>query len=185
MGGELSGQSAVGIGSCFRFDLPFDPAAGVDIAVDALARPTPAPRGSRQLRVMIAEHDALQAAMLRAVLEQLGHLVVHAQNGRRARDLAQVCEFDVIMLNGRLAETDGPSTIHAIRQLDVAAGRAAVIAVIDGDAEEARACLDAGANAVMRRPVTVSNLARTLAAAIREVKDTSVQPGLTAAARAS
>ena len=185
MDGEVSGQSALGVGSCFRLDLPFDPTASASLAPDAPATVAPKPRGPRQLRVMMAEHDALQAAMLRAVLEQLGHLVVHAQNGRRARDLAQVCDFDVVMLNGRLAELDGPGTIEAIRGLEGAAGTAAIVAVIDGDADEARACLDAGANAVMRRPITVGALARTLATVMQEAKDASARPDLTLVGQAS
>jgi CheY-like chemotaxis protein len=107
--------------------------------------------------------------MLRAALAQLGHLIVHAQNGRRACDLAQSCEFDLIMLNARLAELDGPATIQAIRRLDTTASRAAIIALIDGEAEEARACLNAGANGVMRRPITVANVARALATAMNRL----------------
>jgi len=185
MEGEVSAQSAMGVGSCFRLDLPFDPAARSETAADAPPRPSTAERGPRSLRIMMAEHDALQAAMLRAVLEQLGHLVVHAQNGRRARDLAQTCDFDLIMLNGKLAEVDGPRTIQAIRRLDSPVGRAAIVAVIDGDADEARACLDAGANTVMRRPVTVANVARALAAARRDAKDAPARPALTVVDQAS
>ena len=40
-------------------------------------------------KVLIAEEDALDAAMLRGILEQLGHQVVHARDGRRAVDLAR------------------------------------------------------------------------------------------------
>jgi len=37
------------------------------------------------------------------------------------------------------------------------------VAVIGGDADEARECLDAGADCVMRKPVTVSAVARAVA----------------------
>ena len=178
MGGEVSVQSAQGVGSCFRLDLPFDPAARCEPAPGAPQQAV-SERGARSLRVMVAEQDGLQAAMLRAVLEQLGHSVVHAQNGRRACDLARVCDFDLVMLNGRLSELDGPATIKAIRRPESAAGRAAIVAVIDGDADEARACLDAGANAVMRRPVSVANVARTLATAMRDARDAQGAPALT------
>jgi signal transduction histidine kinase/ActR/RegA family two-component response regulator len=171
MGGEVSVQSAQGVGSCFRLDLPFDPAARCEIEPDAPLQPVAADRRGKSLRVMVVEHDGLQAAMMRAVLEQLGHMVVHAQNGRRAADLARTCDFDLVMLNGRLSDFEGPATIQAIRKLDAAASRAAIVAVIDGDADEARACLDAGANTVMRRPLTVANVARTLAAATRDARD--------------
>jgi signal transduction histidine kinase/CheY-like chemotaxis protein len=179
MGGEVSAQSALGVGSCFRLDLPYDPEAQCERPSDAPAETAAATsRAPRGLRVMIAEHDALHAAMLRSVLEQLGHLVVHAHNGRRALDLAQICAVDLVMINGRLAEVDGPQTIESIRALDGAAGRAAIIAVIDGDADEARACLDAGANEVMRRPATVANVARALAAAMHESPAEAARPAV-------
>jgi signal transduction histidine kinase/ActR/RegA family two-component response regulator len=175
MGGELEASSALGVGSCFRLGLPFDPSASsAEPAADA-ALPNPAPRReSRFLRVLLAEHDGLQAAMLRTVLEQLGHQVVQAQNGRRACDLARSCDFDLVIVNGRLGEANGPAAIKAIRGLDGPVAGAAIVAVIGGDAEEARACLDAGANTVMRRPIKVANVARTLAAAMGEVRDAPV-----------
>jgi two-component system, sensor histidine kinase len=172
MGGEVSAQSAPGVGSCFRLDLLYDSAARVEPVIAAAApAPTLARRGVRFLRVLVAEPDALQAAMLRSVLEQLGHQVVHAQSGQRARDLAGTCDFDLVIVNGRMAEADGPGAIQAIRQLEGPASRAAIIAVIDGDAGEARTCREAGANAVMRRPISVANVARTIATAVRDAKD--------------
>ncbi|MEJ0067104.1 MAG: ATP-binding protein [Caulobacteraceae bacterium] len=93
--------------SRFWFDLPFDP--------EAVAAPEPPDADSADfdyaptpvLRVLIAEDDALNAAMLRAILEQLGHQVVHAQDGRRALELVQFCEFDLIMLDGRMPHMSG------------------------------------------------------------------------------
>jgi CheY-like chemotaxis protein/anti-sigma regulatory factor (Ser/Thr protein kinase) len=171
MDGDVSAQSALGVGSCFRLDLPFDPAGCVEAPPGAEERPAAANRAPRFLKVLVAEHDSLQAAMLRAVLEQLGHQMVHAQTGRRARDLARTCDFDLVMVNGGLGETDGPGAIQAIRRMGEPAGRVAIVALIEGDADEARACLEAGATTVMRRPVNVANLARTFAAAMREARD--------------
>ena len=59
-----------------------------------LVRSTASAASSRSLRVLVAEDDALNAAMLRAILEQLGHQVVGANNGRRALELAQLADFE-------------------------------------------------------------------------------------------
>ncbi len=115
--------------------------------------------------MLIAEDDGLNAAMLRTILEQLGHRVVHAQNGKRALELARICEFDVIMLDGRMPEMDGHQAAAAIRALDAPSRNTAIIAVIGGDADEARECLAAGADTVMRKPVSVSGVARAVAEA--------------------
>lgn len=159
MQGELGADSAPGVGSRFWLDLCFDPEASPPEAVAAPTLPT----AERALRVLMAEDDQLNAAMMRAVLEQLGHKVVHVQDGRRAVDMLGMGEFDLIMVDGRMPVMDGPSTVTAIRALDGPAARAPVVGVIGGDADEAKAMLDAGADSVLRKPVTVTAVARAVA----------------------
>ncbi|HEX6860066.1 MAG TPA: ATP-binding protein [Caulobacteraceae bacterium] len=157
MSGELTGQSAVGVGSCFTLLLPYDSAA-------ELIDETPRPVGTtRRLRVLIAEDDSLNAAMLRAILEQLGHQVVHAQNGQRALELAGTLEFDLVMLDVRMPVMDGAEAAAALRALGGPMAKAPIIAVTGGDADEAQACMDAGADAVLRKPVSVTAVARAIA----------------------
>jgi CheY-like chemotaxis protein len=109
--------------------------------------------------------------MLRAILEQLGHQVIHAADGRRAAELARVCELDLMMIDGRMPGLDGPQTIAAVRALGGAQGACPIVAVIGGDADEARACTDAGADAVLRKPVSVGAVARAVADAIAVDRD--------------
>ncbi|WP_029907097.1 ATP-binding protein [Caulobacter sp. UNC358MFTsu5.1] len=165
MGGALEATSAVGVGSCFTLTLPFDEHAPCMIEPDSEAPHAVEAAGAppRNLRILIAEDDALNAAMLRAILEQLGHQVVHAQNGRRALDLARICDFDLVMLDGRMPILDGPQTAAALRALETANREVPIVAVIGGDADEARECLDAGADTVLRKPVSVAAVARAVA----------------------
>ncbi|MFI4935094.1 MAG: ATP-binding protein [Caulobacterales bacterium] len=165
MGATLTADSAVGVGSCFTLELKWDPTALIDVTtpLDEVGREA---GGSLDaLKVLMAEDNGLNAAMLRTILEQLGHQVVHAQNGRRCVDLARAVGFDLIMVDGRMPEMDGRETILAIRRLAAPVGQVPIIAVIGGEAEEARQCLEAGADAVMRKPVTVSGVARAVAEA--------------------
>ena len=168
MGGTISVDSALGVGSCFRLDLPFDPVARADRLTEADTASSDQAEGSRALKVLVAGDDPLATAMLRAVLEQLGHHVLHAQDGRRALDLAQVCDIDLVMLDGQLGLTDGPQTIRALRALTGPAGQTPIIAIIGGDAEEAQACLLAGADDLLRKPISVGGAARALAAVTRD-----------------
>ena len=164
MGGTLKGQSALGVGSCFTLELPWNEAAtahGED--GEAFTAPPASSPPGRPLRVLVAEDDTLNAAMLRAILEQLGHQVVGASNGRRALELAQLADFDLLMLAGHMPQLDGPRTAAAVRALPAAIALAPIIAVIGGDADEARDCLDAGCDAVLRKPVTVAGVARAVA----------------------
>jgi CheY-like chemotaxis protein len=118
------------------------------------------------MRVLMAEDDALSAAMLRSVLEQLGHQVAHVTDGRRALDLVQICDFDLMMIDGRMPNLDGPLTIGALRSHAGPSAAAPIIAVVGGDGDDAQACIEAGADAVLRKPVSVSGVARAVAASI-------------------
>jgi signal transduction histidine kinase/ActR/RegA family two-component response regulator len=173
MRGEVSAESAPGVGSRFWLDLPFDPKACAE-DIDAHG-PDPV---VRPLRALVIEDDALNAAMLRAVLEQLGHRVLHAQDGRRAIELLKVSEFDLVLLDGRMPGMDGPETARQIRALPGAARDLPIVAVIGGDADEAQAMLDAGSDTVLRKPVTVANVARAVADA------STAKPGARKAAAA-
>jgi CheY-like chemotaxis protein/anti-sigma regulatory factor (Ser/Thr protein kinase) len=163
MGATLTADSAVGVGSCFTLELAYDAAALIDLG-ERPGEPDAPAEGA--LRVLMAEDDGLNAAMLRTILEQLGHQVVHAQNGRRAVDLARAVGFDLIMLDGHMPQMNASDAIRAIRKLAAPVGEAPIIAVIGGDAaEEAGECLSAGADAVMRKPVSVAAVARAIAEA--------------------
>jgi CheY-like chemotaxis protein len=165
MGATLTTDSAVGVGSCFTLELDYDAAALIDVGGERAAE-AELPAADGALKVLMAEDDGLNAAMLRTILEQLGHQVVHAQNGRRAVDLARAVGFDLIMLDGRMPQMSAADAIRAIRKLAAPVGEAPIIAVIGGDAaEESGECLAAGADAVMRKPVSVAAVARAIAEA--------------------
>ena len=186
MGGRLEAESAVGVGSRFWFDLPFDetarPQHEPDEAEDLSGQGAVA--APRSLRVLVAEDDALNAAMLRAILEQLGHQVVHAHDGRRALELADFCQFDLIMLDGRTPQLATPGAVGQIRASTSATREAPIIAVIDGDGEEGQACMAAGVDQVLRRPVTVSSVARAVAASVSAEREPPRKPALSKRLRA-
>ncbi|WP_334164463.1 ATP-binding protein [Phenylobacterium sp.] len=162
MGGELRAHSALGVGSCFTLELPFDRHATAAPPLEA----GPEKTERRRLRVLLAEDEALNAAMLRAHLEQLGHQVVHAASGQRAIELARVCDLDLMMIDARMPGLDGHETIGALRAMDGHAALTPIVALIGGDPEEARDCLAAGADALLRKPVTVPAVARAIAEAL-------------------
>ena len=171
MGATLTTDSAVGVGSCFTLELEYDAGALIDVGEPRHADTAEPAMADGMLKVLMAEDDGLNAAMLRTILEQLGHQVVHAQNGKRAVDLARAVGFDLIMLDGRMPQMNAPDAIRAIRKLAAPVGEAPIIAVIGGDAaEEAGECMAAGADAVMRKPVSVAAVARAIAEAGAERK---------------
>ncbi len=183
----LAAQSAVGVGSCFTLELPYETRTA---AVQSPGGPETALVSTRGgLRVLVVDSDSLSAAMLRAILEQLGHQVVHTQSAHRAVDLFSACQFDVAFVGGRLAQPqgDGLGAVKTLRGAGAPSGTTPIVAVISGDAQEARDCLDAGADCIMRIPASVGAVARALAEAVRsahEIPSSAPAPlALVAAAR--
>ncbi|MBW8815617.1 MAG: hypothetical protein JF588_19540 [Caulobacterales bacterium] len=137
----------------------------VGLALDAVndllsivGAPAPQEEPARRLRILTLEADALLAATLRASLEQLGHQVVHTTQAARAAELARICELDVAVC----AQADA---IAALRALPGQAGAIPIVALA-GEPAEAEAALEAGADALLRRPVAVTAAARALAEAL-------------------
>lgn len=160
MGAELDAESAPGVGSCFALVISYDPNA-------ELAAPSDqdGPVQTRGLRVLLAEDDALSAALLRATFEQLGHQVVHASNGRRALDLVRAADFDLVVLDAHMPEMSGAEVARSIRAESAPLSAARIVGLIGGDADEAAEYLDAGVNTLLRKPVSVAGVARAVAEA--------------------
>lgn len=158
MGAQLTVESAVGVGSAFVLDMPFDPNALYE--PEAFDEAMPEAAG---LRVLLSEEEPLTAAMLRQVFEQLGHRVVLAASGTRAIELAQVVDFDLAVVGDPGSDLDAPALIRALRGLSGPRGNLPIIAATGGDAEQSQDRLNAGANTVLRKPVSVSLAARAVA----------------------
>jgi len=154
MGGELGAESSPGMGSRFWLELPFDAQARTG------EPPLLGAEAGRALRVLAIEPDSLAAAMMRSALDQLGHRMLHTHDGARALELLRSCDVDAILVGGASA----PQTVGAIRALTSPAAQTRIVAVIGAEVEDADACLRAGVDAVLRKPITVGAVARALAA---------------------
>jgi CheY-like chemotaxis protein/anti-sigma regulatory factor (Ser/Thr protein kinase) len=158
MGGEVRAESAVGVGSCFTLELPYDASAARAPGGDA----NPEPALARSMKILLIEDEQLHAASLRMHIEQLGHQVLQAADARRGLELARGYELDVAVVSASLKGQEPTQTIADLRALGGAAGRIPILALIGGDGCDAEACVAAGARAIVRKPANAPALARAL-----------------------
>jgi len=111
MGGRIEVRSQPGEGSVFAFRIPA-PAVEAD-------KPEPSkPESNSQLagvRVMVVDDNEANRRLARAVLESQGAEVSEAHDGLAAVELAKRSPCDVIVMDVRMPELDGPGALRRIR----------------------------------------------------------------------
>ncbi|WP_369061707.1 ATP-binding protein [Caulobacter sp. 73W] len=110
MGGSIAVESAPGVGSTFRLRLPAPPS----MLVKAAESDTPY-ADLAKARVLVIDDHAVNRELARTILEACGAEVVEAASGQAGADEAAWTDFDVILLDMRLPDMDGPAVFDAIR----------------------------------------------------------------------
>lgn len=159
LGGAISVQSTLGVGSRFTIDLP--------LPVSTEPRPQPAEPDSgagglprqRPLHVLVADDNLTNQRVLMGQLKKLGHSADVVFDGSEAVQAVQHRSYDLILMDIQMPEMDGVAASQAIQALGGAAAQIPIIAVtanvFPGDAEK---YTDAGMRAVLAKPVDQKKL---------------------------
>lgn len=170
MGGEVTVESIVGVGSKFEFRaaLPaVDSPVGEDDAHALPANSSVAPHSFFGYRVLLAEDNDVNALIAEAVLRQLGAEVVRVSSGRDAVEAA----FDAqrphaVLMDLRMPDLDGLAATRDIRTREKAAriSRLPVIALTaNSSRDDILACEAAGMDGFLSKPFTDEGLIKVLA----------------------
>lgn len=168
MGGTIEVQSALGQGTAFTITLDFDRA---DAVVEKSAQPSADVQSIDGKRVLLAEDQALNWEVARALLSAYGLELAWAHDGKECVEMfAASAEgyYDAILMDVQMPVMDGYEATRAIRALSRAdAGNVPIVAmtanVFAQDIEESLAC---GMNAHASKPIDAKQLALTLAGLI-------------------
>jgi signal transduction histidine kinase/DNA-binding response OmpR family regulator len=107
--------------------------------------------------ILLAEDDVRNVYALSSLLEPLGAKLKIARNGREAVDLTQGNGIDLVLMDIMMPEMDGLAAIREIRTSN--ANRVPIIALTaKAMPEDRRACLEAGANDYISKPIDVDRL---------------------------
>jgi CheY-like chemotaxis protein len=128
-----------------------------------LARPDPS-RPSARLRILLAEDTPVNQVLAVELLEERGHEVVLACDGREALDLLKRGSFDLILMDLQMPEMDGFEATAAIRAGEAGTGRRIPIIALTahamkGDRER---CLAAGMDGYISKPIVPEQFIATV-----------------------
>lgn len=156
MGGAISVDSTPGQGSVFRFDVR------LGLAGEPPTQAEPPSHGDK-LRVLIAEDNPTNRLVATRMVTRLGHHADAVEDGAEAVATLRHTHYDVVLMDLMMPGMDG---ITATRTIRAAADPLAMTPIIGLTAnarpDDEAACLAAGMDAFLAKPVSAERLGRTL-----------------------
>ena len=132
---------------------------GVQPAGSPVTASAPGP----SLHVLVAEDNAVNRRLAVLYLQKLGHHADVAANGFEVLEALERQRYDVVLMDMQMPDMDGLDATRAIRQRWSESERPRIVAVttddISGDRE---ACMAAGMDDFVSKPVTIEGLAEAL-----------------------
>lgn len=166
MGGKIGLVSKPDFGSTFWFELEL-PKGGDELADEEVvffedAEKTLIAEFSG-VRILVAEDDEINQEVARCLLEDIGLVIDLAKDGQQAIDLAKQNHYALILMDMQMPNINGINASIAIRNGE-SRNRATPILAMTANAfaEDRSACLEAGMNDHISKPVVPEHLYSTL-----------------------
>jgi len=151
MNGKITLESQLGAGSRFGFSMQLDSVNSKTDGGDTLSGETEVPVS--QLRVLLAEDNAVNQTLALAILAKFGIKAELARNGYEALQAVSVREFDVVLMDVQMPELDGLDATRAIRALPTTVAQPWIIALTANAFEQDRQlCMAAGMDDFVAKP---------------------------------
>ncbi len=168
LGGEISVESEVDVGTSFSFTMLLDIASKDNVTedIDIRKKVTLDPSIQGPIRILLVEDNRINVEIAKEMLEKLKCEVIVAKHGREAYEtLINDRNFDLIFMDCQMPIMDGFEATSKIIEHEKASNQKHITIValtansIQGDKEK---CLAAGMDDYLSKPVSQKDFAKTI-----------------------
>ncbi len=162
MGGKIELISKENVGTTFKITLTFELDKSAPIQNNVYEN-----IDFTNKKALLVEDIELNMEIAKVILEDEGMIITCATNGKEALDIfkgSENNEFDYIFMDMMMPVMDGLEATRKIRALDREDAKSVKIIAMTANAfvEDKKACLDAGMNAHISKPIDVDQIKKTL-----------------------
>ena len=151
MNGSIQVQSTVGKGTKFLIDIVF-PVAQYD-SHKTVSSDIPL----QKITALLVEDDKISRFAVKSLLENKGHDVVIAENGKQALDLLKERDVDVILMDVHMPELNGVEATKFIKAEKLT--NAPIIGMTASVMQaERESYFEAGMDALLEKPIHIDRL---------------------------
>jgi len=169
MDGDISVESEPGQGSTFRFTAVMDVCKeppeleSLEFAEESLpADPPPEPPEGGH--ILLAEDYPANQQLARLQIEDAGYRLTIAENGQEAITACDNCRFDLVLMDIQMPELDGFEATRRIRAESSLCRDVPIVGMTaNGASSTKKACLEAGMNDVITKPIRRDPFRRAIA----------------------
>ncbi|MFC1877380.1 response regulator [Thermodesulfobacteriota bacterium] len=172
MGGRIWAESEEGKGSTFHFKINMAPTDQIPEDNDLFIVPGKAvlPSTRRHFRILLAEDNEANVDLAKYRLEQQGHGITVAWNGREAVEAFIDEKIDVILMDIQMPEMGGVEATKRIRTLEADKGGHVPIIAMTASVmkEETEKYLEVGIDAIVAKPTNFNKVFKVMEALVPE-----------------
>ena len=163
MGGTVELESQVGTGSTFHFLIPLQKKTD-DVSERPVPEIEPISGSMPALNILLAEDNQINIQFIKTVLENLGHKVMTAENGKVALDHLNTNVFDLVLMDIEMPVINGIDALKTLRELEQLSGKHLTVIALTayalmGDREK---YLKMGFDGYLKKPFTTRELVNEL-----------------------